>query len=108
MKIQLPPSSALDLSEKAHKLFPTIAGQNDEDVIFFQALLEEFTGDLDVMQQLKLFHAWCLDQHPTKIKNPRFRFRSWLANAAEYKNRKKSNATPSLFIKKSQPAATEG
>ena len=95
------PYSAQDLAQKAQKLFVGLAVQDEEDTVFFAALVEEFSAQIDVMQQLKLFHAWCLDQHPTKIKNPRFRFRSWLTNAAEYKNRRKMISPPALYTKNS-------
>jgi hypothetical protein len=97
--VELTPSPR-ELAEKAQKLFPTLSFQDMDDQNFFANLVEEYGTSLDVMEQLKLFHAWCLDQHPTKIKNPRFRFRSWLANAAAYQAKKKQNNMPHLYAKK--------
>ncbi len=91
-----------NLSEVAGKLFPTLIGDQDES--FFQTLIEEYSDTLDVERQIKLFHAWCLDQQPSQIKNPRFRFRSWLENAAEYNSRRKVRTTPSLYSKQKNPS----
>lgn len=92
-------SSGIDIATKAQQLFKMHEGDLEADENFYQVLIDEFSNEIDVMQQLKLFHAWCLDQHPTKIKNPRFRFRSWLTNASEYSIRRKTRTTPAAFIK---------
>lgn len=85
----------------AQRLFPTMNSGNDD--LFFGQIHEEYSHLINIAQQLKLFHAWCLDQQPNNIKNPRFRFRSWLENAVEYKSRSRVKTSPSLHSKKSEP-----
>lgn len=85
------------LTDTAARLFPSLNNDHDED--FFKNLIEEYSSNLNVERQIKLFHAWCLDQQPGQIKNPRFRFRSWLENAAEYNSRRKMKTSPSLYSK---------
>lgn len=59
---------------------------NEQDKAYFTSLYDDFAHDIDVLSQLKLFHAWCLDQHPQKIQNTRLRIRSWMQNAVNNKN----------------------
>lgn len=79
------PITAQELNEIITQLFSHFKPNPDDDERFFNEIITEFSATLDVKDQLKQFHAWCLDQHPTKILNCRFRFRSWLKNAANYK-----------------------
>lgn len=87
--------TADELIQTATKLYKNYNFNQQYDKEFFEELVSEFSGDLDVMNQLKQFHAWCIDQHPTQIKNIRLRFRSWLVNAHSYNNANKQvNGSP--------------
>jgi len=85
---------AQQLIETTNNLFSHFKFNPDEDLDFFQGLIDEFDTEINIMHQLKQFHAWCVDQHPTKIKNFRFRFRGWLANSLKYQQSKTVNGTP--------------
>ena len=63
----------------------------ENDSQYFQSLYDDFSEDLNVVAQLKLFHAWCLDQHPQRITNTRLRIRSWMQNAVINKNSRTPN-----------------
>ena len=87
-------TNAAELIEIAQKLFAHFEPDPTHDVRFFEELIEEFSGSVDVKNQLKQFHAWCLDQHPTVVKNIRFRFRGWLTNTKQYTDTKRPLGNP--------------
>lgn len=95
-----PVEKSIELKLVAQRLFTQMNPESPDDQIFFQELLLEFSNQLDVLDQLKKFHAWCLDQHPQRILNCRFRFRSWLGNAAEYQKNKKPTEPPHFYSSK--------
>lgn len=82
--------TAKELTATITQLFSHFRPNPDDDERFFSEVIAEFSPVLDVKDQLKQFHAWCVDQHPTKITNCRFRFRSWLKNASNYQKTKPS------------------
>lgn len=86
-------TDAKTLIQAADALFSQFRIDEKEDEIFFQSIIDEFSEGMDVLNQLKQFHAWCIDQHPTKINNCRFRFRAWLVNAQNYQNKKITNGS---------------
>jgi hypothetical protein len=49
------------------------------DDTFLAALHAEFPS-IDLLEQLKAFHAWCLDKHNAEI-SYRLTFRKWLSRA---------------------------
>lgn len=99
-------TKAQQLAELSSKLFGRFTPHHDDER-FFNALLEEFSKDIDVEEQLKLFHAWCLDQHPKIIANTRFRLRSWLANNANYTRTRRHYVAAAYQSRKSQPQPLE-
>jgi hypothetical protein len=82
------------LMKAADNLFSQFTLNPEDDPAYFSAIIDEFGEKMDVMNQLKQFHAWCIDQHPTKISNCRFRFRSWLVNAKNYSESRSVNGSP--------------
>ena len=92
--------SADQLKSSAQRLFSQMNPESPDDAAYFQELITEFSAVINVMDQLKKFHAWCLDQHPLRIVNCRFRFRSWLANAAEYQKNRTQNQPPAFYSPK--------
>jgi hypothetical protein len=84
---------AKTLLATAEKLF-TQFHVTEQDETFFQTLIDEFSPSIDILNQLKQFHAWCIDQHPTRISNCRFRFRSWLVNTHNYQSSRKQAGRP--------------
>ena len=83
-RITTPPCTTNDIRELLSRLFDQYQA-NPSDEALFQQMIDEFHPALDLVDQIKQFHAWCLDQHPKKITNCRFRLRSWLKNADSYK-----------------------
>jgi hypothetical protein len=59
--------------------FPEFKLNPEKDIRFFSILLEEFP-DQDLLEELKLFHAWTMDVD-SKITTPRIRFRKWIRNS---------------------------
>lgn len=57
-----------------------------KDVKYFTQLLMEFR-DLNIIEELKQYHAWVLDQPEEKEISYRSRFRSWLKMAQQFKSR---------------------
>jgi hypothetical protein len=92
--------TAKDLIEMSKKLFSQFSECPQEDTTFFEGLINEFSSSMDIASQLKQFHAWCLDQHPTRIANIRFRFRGWLENGLRYSKSKQPSGSPYPFSSK--------
>ena len=55
-----------------------------KDPPYFLRLLTDF-GDLDLLDELKQYHAWTLDQPQTKKIHYRSRFRSWLKLSLQFR-----------------------
>ena len=63
-------------------------GYCKRDDYFFAALYVEFRG-VDILDEIKSFHAWCLDKGAEDM-SYRLSFRRWLAKGATYRaNRQK-------------------
>ena len=58
----------------------------ERDPRYYTQLLKEF-NDLDLLEELKQYHAWVLDQPEGKKISYRSRFRSWLKTAQGFKCR---------------------
>ena len=58
-------------------------GYRKPDDYFFAGLYVEFRA-LDLLEQIKDFHAWCLDKDDEDM-NYRISFRRWLRKAASYR-----------------------
>lgn len=54
------------------------------DRLFFAALHFEYPA-VDLLDQLKTFHAWCLDRKDGESLNYRVTFRRWIGNANKYR-----------------------
>ncbi len=63
----------------------------DKDPKYFDRLITEFS-EIDIEDELRQYHAWCLDQSDDKKIYYRSRFRSWLKTAHQFKN----NPAPEL------------
>lgn len=50
------------------------------DDLFFAALKAEY-GSVDLLREIKSFHAWCLDRNDDNDLNYRLTLRKWLSNA---------------------------
>lgn len=92
--------TAEDLIKMSKNLFSQFSECPQEDIVFFQGLINEFSSSMNISSQLKQFHAWCLDQHPTRIANIRFRFRGWLENGLRYAQSKQPSGSPYPFPSK--------
>ena len=57
---------------------------DEKDPSYFSRLLSDF-GELDLLDELKQYHAWTLDQPQGKKILYRRRFRSWLKLALQFK-----------------------
>jgi hypothetical protein len=57
-----------------------------KDPMYFMQLSEDFK-DLELLEELKQYHAWVLDQPEDKKIFYRSRFRSWLKTAQGFKGR---------------------
>jgi hypothetical protein len=69
--------------------FPDFQYSKSDD-LFFAALRAEYPK-LDLLRELKSFHAWCLDNQVPKTAY-RLTFRKWLSRTTSYK---RSRARPS-------------
>lgn len=58
----------------------------ERDPRYYAQLLKEFDS-LDLLEELKQYHAWILDQPEEKKISYRSRFRSWLKTAQGFKSR---------------------
>lgn len=56
---------------------------DSKDPAYFSRLLEDFC-DLNILEELKSYHAWTLDQPAEKKIFYRSRFRSWLKTAVRF------------------------
>ena len=65
--------------------FPDFAYSKRDDYLF-AALYVEFRG-VDILDELKAFHAWCLDRDTDGI-SYRLSFRRWLAKGATFRAKK--------------------
>lgn len=54
----------------------------DVDERYFALLQQEFP-DVDILEQLKIFHMWTLDA-PQPVKHMRMRFRNWVKNSQRF------------------------
>lgn len=62
--------------------FPDFCYRKPDD-FFFAALYAEFPT-LDLLEEIKTFHAWCLDKHDQDM-NYRISLRRWLRKAVSYR-----------------------
>ena len=62
--------------------FPAFSYRKPDDY-FFAALYVEFR-DLDLLEEIKVFHAWCLDKDQEDM-NYRISLRRWLRKASSYR-----------------------
>jgi len=69
------------------RLFSEQAQRGMNDLIYFECLLQDFGGNIDLINDLKQFHAWSLDQPSTRRINHRARFRLWLSSDYQDKSR---------------------
>lgn len=58
-------------------------GYTKRDDFFFAALYVEYRA-VDLLQEIKTFHAWCLDRDSQGM-SYRLSFRRWLAKGASYR-----------------------
>lgn len=56
----------------------------DKDPTYFWRLIDEFY-ELDILEELKQYHAWSLDQPDDKKIAYRSRFRTWLKTSLNFK-----------------------
>lgn len=76
------------LLEYLSKVFDDYPYHESKDPKYFDRLIEEFS-DLDIEEELKQYHSWILDQHPSKKIYYRSRFRSWLKTSRLFKEKPK-------------------
>ena len=62
--------------------FPDFSYRKHDDY-FFAALYAEFRG-LDLLEEIKNFHAWCLDKNDQQM-NYRISLRRWLRKAVSFR-----------------------
>lgn len=58
-------------------------GYSKRDDFFFAALYVEYRT-VDLLEEIKVFHAWCLDRDSEGM-SYRLSFRRWLAKGASYR-----------------------
>jgi hypothetical protein len=79
------PTDQSDLSDQIRiyiqQWFPDFNYRKRDD-LFFAALKAEFPS-VDLLNEIKSFHAWCLDRNDNDSLNYRLTFRKWLANAVK-------------------------
>jgi len=73
-----------EIREYLENWFPDFAYRKRDDY-FFAALYAEFRG-VDILDEFKAFHAWCLDRDTDGI-SYRLSFRRWLAKGATFRAR---------------------
>ncbi len=73
----------LDYLKYDFELYPY---SEERDPRYYKQLLKDF-DDLDLLEELKQYHAWILDQPEEKKISYRCRFRSWLKTAQGFKRR---------------------
>ena len=80
---QIDPTQLMDeIRDYLENWFPDFAYRNRDDY-FFAALYAEFRG-VDILDEIKAFHAWCLDRDAQAM-SYRLSFRRWLARGASYR-----------------------
>lgn len=65
---------------------------------YFWQLFDDFSKELNILEELKQYQAWTLDQPPEKKIHYRSRFRSWLKTALQF--RRYSMNRPHWLVKR--------
>lgn len=73
------------LIARFYDFFTEARPQSQLDFVYFDGLVADFGDKLDILEEMKQFHAWALDQHGPAIRQPRSRFRNWLIRARTYR-----------------------
>lgn len=71
-----------EIREYLQRWFPDFAYCKRDDY-FFEALYVEFR-DVDILAEIKSFHAWCLDKGAEDM-SYRLSFRRWLSKGATFR-----------------------
>lgn len=70
-----------DLKVQFYTLFTDVKPLGAREQGYFEGLLLDFAHEIDVIDELKSFHAWSLDKGSV---NPRSKFREWLKRSRRY------------------------
>ncbi len=65
--------------EYLQKWFPEFGYRSPRDDLFLASLEDDFPH-ADLVEQIKTFHAWCLDRAGGKPMNYRLTLRKWVSN----------------------------
>ena len=80
---QIYPAQLMDeIRDYLENWFPDFAYRKRDDY-FFAALYAEFRG-VDILDEIKAFHAWCLDRNDERV-SYRLSFRRWLAKGSTFR-----------------------
>ena len=81
-----PPTASAMLISRFYDLFTETRPLGVPDFAYFDGLVADFGDALDLMEEMKRFHAWSLDRASSGvvIQHPRSRFRNWLRLAVGY------------------------
>ena len=82
---QIHPTQLMDeIRDYLVNWFPDFDYRKRDDY-FFAALYVEFPG-VDLLDEIKAFHAWCLDRNAEGM-SYRLSFRRWLAKGASFRRK---------------------